>query len=875
MTYRKTALSALWLCLAALGTANAQSSETGQIALQRGANGIELSIDSQTPFHVTSNPVSQQRLIAVPDSEVVLALWQEQAPNGQKTPWYGISRDGGKSFVSVTRTSYKIGMDHGGHFDPLETLPSFYSDSPLAGSGSVYFVQYQTRALAEYQEQVEALGGKIHGHVTNHANLVRMSPEARAKVAALPFVRWVGVYHNEFRMEEYLLERLETGELSGVNAYNIWVFDRDLSDQLTIKNQIEAIGGEVRSFSMRSSLVGAMLTESQLVQVASMSEVQHIDRYSELEPDLDIVRQFSGTDALEGMTGFSGQDVSAEVADTAVLTSHQGFQHNGGVLVHGSMSGSSSHGTSVYGIVFGDGTGQPTARGIMPSAFGIFADADSFGWLNTTNPTNRANHTAELVDPSDIYKGVFQTNSTGSSRTALYTTISANMDQIVLDNDVVILQSQSNAGTKQSRPEAWGKNMLGIGGINHKGTLTRADDAWSFSGSIGPATDGRIKPDLAHFYDGIQTASSSGNYTSSFGGTSGATPITAAHFGLFFQMWHNDVFGNSPSGASPFFSKPHFETAKAAMINTAVPWNFSGANADLTRVHQGFGAANVQVMYDMRDKTVFRDRSMIDALEVQSIPVTVAAGEPLLKITMVYRDLPGVVGAAKHRVNAIALRVIAPDGTPYSGNAGLLVGNDSSPSGDLNDIDTVENVWVSNPDAGIWTIEIHGLDINTDLYAGTAGNNADYSLWVTGANEGCSAPIIYCTAQVNSQGCTPMIGTVNAPSVATGDFEVNASMVINNRSGLLFFGFTPTATPFGGGTRCVATPSRRTPIQTSGGNVGPDDCSGTFSFVFTTPYLNSKGLTAGQTVYAQYWSRDIGSIGLTNLTDAVEFTLCQ
>ena len=164
----------------------------------------------------------------------------------------------------------------------------------------------------------------------------------------------------------------------------------------------------------------------------------------------------------------------------------------------------------MHGIVFGDGTANPQWRGVLPRGSQIFADSDSFGWLNNTNPTNRANHTAELVDPSGPYKGLFQTNSTGSSQVTTYTTISANMDQIVLDNDLVICQSQSNLDSQLSRPEAWGKNMISVGGINHEDTLTKADDNWG-GASIGPAEDGRIKPDLAHFYDDVTTPSNASN----------------------------------------------------------------------------------------------------------------------------------------------------------------------------------------------------------------------------------------------------------------------------------------------------------------------------------------------------------------------------
>ena len=63
------------------------------------------------------------------------------------------------------------------------------------------------------------------------------------------------------------------------------------------------------------------------------------------------------------------------------------------------------------------------------------------------------------------------------------------------------------------------------------------------------------------------------------------------------------------------------------MINTAIPWSFSGTTANLTRVHQGFGAVNVDNLYQLRDRTVWRDREVISNLETKSYAVDVAPGE--------------------------------------------------------------------------------------------------------------------------------------------------------------------------------------------------------------------------------------------------------
>jgi hypothetical protein len=137
-------------------------------------------------------------------------------------------------------------------------------------------------------------------------------------------------------------------------------------------------------------------------------------------------------------------------------------------------------------------------------------------------------------------------------------------------------------------------------------------------------------------------------------------------------------------------------------------------------------------------------------------------------------------------------------------------------------------------------------------------------------------PTVYCTAKANSQGCTPAIASTGTPSLTgADDFHVTATQVLNHKSGILFYGFGETALPFGGGLRCVSAPIRRTPLQDSGGNPPPEDCSGTYDFHFSQAFLASRGLEAGSLVHCQFWSRDPAfphpqSIGLT---DALKFAL--
>ena len=100
--------------------------------------------------------------------------------------------------------------------------------------------------------------------------------------------------------------------------------------------------------------------------------------------------------------------------------------------------------------------------------------------------------------------------------------------------------------------------------------------------------------------------------------------------------------------------------------------------------------------------------------------------------------------------------------------------------------------------------------------------------------------------------------------------------MINNRPGLLFYGYGKAAFPFQGGWFCVQPPIVRTYLQHSGGNPPPYDCSGRYGFDFNQHIQTGVDplLVAGVQISAQYWSRDSFAAYQTGLTDAIEFAVC-
>ncbi|HTF91146.1 MAG TPA: DUF4082 domain-containing protein [Planctomycetota bacterium] len=149
----------------------------------------------------------------------------------------------------------------------------------------------------------------------------------------------------------------------------------------------------------------------------------------------------------------------------------------------------------------------------------------------------------------------------------------------------------------------------------------------------------------------------------------------------------------------------------------------------------------------------------------------------------------------------------------------------------------------------------------------------------------CNGPVTYCTAKVNSLGCTPSIFGVGTPSpTALSGFEVRASNVRNQKVGLLLYSLTGrAATPFQGGFLCLAPAIRRSTSVNSGGSALPaSDCTGLYSIdmnAFAHGVLGgtpAAGLQVpGQQVNCQWWGRDPGLPVPNNstLSDALEYTL--
>jgi serine protease AprX len=750
-----------------------------------------------------------------------------------------------------------------GSFDPLAGLAP-ETVNGLEASGQLFIVQFHTQGIEAYREALRAEGAEVLHFMPHQAHVVRMDEATAARVGELPMVRWVGPYRASYRLEHEVLAGLVEGNLP-TQRYYVQVLDRGPLMKGVVASRLRGLGALIETQYPDGYRLEATMTPEQVRQAAAWDEVFWIDRWSAPEEDMNKVRNDGGANAIETMAGFTGVGVRAEAMDGNLDFGHPDLQSNP-VIAHGGNSGGATHGTPVTGIVFGDGAGLATRRGLLPDGQGIFASYNNVG--------NRYAHTAQLL--AAPYFAVFQTNSWGTGLTSNYNSTSMEMDDILFDNDIVIFQSQSNTGNTSSRPQAWAKNIVSVGGIRHQDTLNTNDDAWAGAGSIGPASDGRIKPDLSYWYDSILAPQAGGGSTQ-FGGTSAATPMTAGYFGLMYEMWHAGIFGNTPA-ATVFDSRPKATTARALMINSAARYDFNGQNSDLTRTHQGWGRANVENLYSARDDMfIVNEEDVLTEFSSAVYPIAVDANTPELAVTLVYLDLPGTTSSSIHRINDLSLRVTSPGGVSvYWGNNGLRQDNTSSSGGSSNTKDPIENVFIDNPEAGTWTIQVFADEVNQDGHVETAAMDVDFSLVVRGTSglggTPCLEPVVICEGAPNSFSVTgTVVFTQGSVSVASNDLVFVMGGLPANEFGLWFYGTAPNNAPVGNGTICVGGSAYRlAPVQS--------DFLGTLNYALdlSSPPEPAAQVLPGDTWYFQFWYRDPAAGGANfNFSDALSITFCE
>ena len=431
------------------------------------------------------------------------------------------------------------------------------------------------------------------------------------------------------------------------------------------------------------------------------------------------------------------------------------------------------HGTHVSGSALGDcvtnlstpaSAGHDAGDGMAPNAKLVYLDTNggvdnvcmdsTIGWFPVPDMlTQEYNAGARLSTNS--WGGI-----TGSAQA---------LDAAIWQRpDLLVFFSAGNYGPGTISDIAAAKNVVGVAAAEtyDVGLNLDPEDLASFS-SGGPASDGRIKPDIAapgvsissamrqyHWYPDVNgqpdphcvpndpntcftTVGGSGCYvsdpappgtsTTRMSGTSMASPTAAGLGALARQYFTDGFYPTGQANPSGLYRTPSSALLKAVLINGArnMTGNYGATPlADAPSNSQGWG----RIMLD--DSLYFASESR--KLFVDDIPSSsgVATGASRyykadvtstatsLKVTLVWTDPPDSAPSGDALRNDLDLIVYAPDGTTfYKGNQWT---DNVNVHGDKKSADNpatrdnknnVEGVLIPTPQVGKYRFEVKGASV--------------------------------------------------------------------------------------------------------------------------------------------------------------------
>ena len=162
------------------------------------------------------------------------------------------------------------------------------------------------------------------------------------------------------------------------------------------------------------------------------------------------------------------------------------------------------------------------------------------------------------------------------------------------------------------------KNVIATANVYYNGTLVP-------SSSRGPASDGRIKPDIAAHGNG-QISTDPNNIYNAGGGTSAAAPGISGVLAQLYQAYKELNYGIVPKSG----------LLKACLLNTAQDYGNAGPDFSY-----GWGIVNALKALKVLEENRYQD-SLIDNGDIHNINFTIPEGTKEARIMLYWMD-PGKI----------------------------------------------------------------------------------------------------------------------------------------------------------------------------------------------------------------------------------------
>ena len=648
---------------------------------------------------------------------------------------------------------------------------------PVSG---LFLVQVEGSLSAEQRELLQSQRVRILSPIPDSAYVCHLDAASAAGIRALPFVRWLGEYQPEWRLDRRLTAAMAADPRT---PRDVRLLLRPNSPPAVVLSVVRRFRGPVHRNETRFGVfLGGRTGPRDVLELARSESVLWIEPAGRMKLVDEVATEIlMGDDGVPGKPaevqrlGFDGRGVTVAVADSGLDTGDAETMHRDlqgrvdAFFAYGGLEDASdehSHGTHCAGIVAGSGAigtkddnGYLWGLGVAPGAH-LVAQRMFDGAGDYYAPPSYETLTRDAVR-SGAYVG---SNSWGDDTQGRYDLSAAEFDALVRDADArtpgeqpyILEFSAGNSGPGEQTigSPAVAKNVIATGACQNdrfdlalyaEGAETMAD----FS-SRGPAEDGRIKPDITAPGTWIaslksQMASDANawlgideNYLFQ-GGTSQAGPHVSGACAVFVQWYRETQGGLTPSPA----------LVKAALINSAVDMTSAevpvdtddeeagtmlvvGGTPPVPNGDEGWGRCDVAALIAGERRFQFTEQGTGLKTGAVSEKRLVVGSDDALKVTLAYTDVPGLPAAIPALVNDLDLEVVSPDGRVFRGNA-FLDGESVADTAEGDRINNVEGVLISNPAAGEWILRVRAQRVVQDVHGRTnAAPEQDFALVASG-----------------------------------------------------------------------------------------------------------------------------------------------
>ena len=408
-----------------------------------------------------------------------------------------------------------------------------------------------------------------------------------------------------------------------------------------------------------------------------------LHRSNVINSDYATGRHYDGTGIVSGLA--DDGEVGPHIDFTGRMTNHV-------------FGASGNHGDMTSGILAGGGNLDPTIRGMGTGSYLHVYDIDGASAMGSDYP-----HIRDAVSNYTTL-GTVITSTSYSQGCNDYTTDTQLGDDMILQNpQMEFVFSAGNNGTGNCNYGAgggWGnitggfkqgKNVIACGNLD-------ALEVLDPSSSRGPASDGRIKPDICA--NGRNQLSTDGNNTYQVGGgTSAACPSTAGVLTQLFQAY-KELNGGAEAPSA---------LIKAALLNSAE--DIGNPGPDFT---YGWGRVNaLRAITTLEDNRYLLDS--VDQAQINIHEIVVPAGTTQMRVMLYWHDEGGSPVASQYLVNDLNMQVITPNAVIFNpwilDPTPLASSLSANATRGIDNLNNVEQVTIDNPAAGTYSVTVAGSSI--------------------------------------------------------------------------------------------------------------------------------------------------------------------